>query len=171
MIIVTLGTQFFPFNRAVDWLQTLLEEGLIRESVLLQHGQTSVSRLDHPLVHKVSSLKPEEMHKAVQQSSLVISHAGQGSARMLARLGAQFVLLPRLKQFGEHVDDHQLWFAQAIARLGVCYCTEYADLVDWVRQPPPPFQGELFPSPSLAEYLAGRFSSTPTWSKQPLTSV
>lgn len=124
MIVYTLGTIFFPFDRAVDWLQELLEQEIIVEAVLLQHGATSAAKLNHPLLTSVPSLTRSEMYEAVKQSSLVISHAGQGSTRMLAEMGACFVLLPRLKRYGEHVDDHQLLFARTVEKYGVLHCKE-----------------------------------------------
>jgi UDP-N-acetylglucosamine transferase subunit ALG13 len=159
VIVVTLGTQFFPFDRCATWVARLLAEGIIAEPVLFQHGATSVDRLSHPLLTPVYSIDLDEMQRAIRRSRLVISHAGQGSARMLARLGARFVLLPRRRIHGEHVDDHQLLFTQAVARLGVHYCTEYNQLVHYVENPPPPLSGDLFEqTPSLADHLALRFN-------------
>lgn len=159
MIVYTLGTIFFPFDRAVTWLQFLLEQEIIVEPVLLQHGATFTVTLSHPLLTSVPSLTRNEMQAAVQQSSLVISHAGQGSTRMLAEMGACFVLLPRLKRWGEHIDDHQLLFARAVERLGVHYCTELEQLIEYVRYRPAPFQGDLFQAPPLAEHLIAKYSN------------
>jgi UDP-N-acetylglucosamine transferase subunit ALG13 len=159
MIVYTLGTIFFPFERSVNWLQQLLEKEIIVESVLLQHGATSAGKLSHPLLTSVPLLTRDEMHEAVKQASLVISHAGQGSTRMLAEMGACFVLLPRLKRYGEHVDDHQLFFARTVEKFGVHYCTEFEQLIDYVKQRPAPFRGELLKAPSLTEHLITRYSS------------
>jgi UDP-N-acetylglucosamine transferase subunit ALG13 len=97
------------------------------------------------------------MYAAVRRASLVISHAGQGSTRMLAEMGACFVLLPRLKRYGEHVDDHQLLFARAVEKFGVKHCTELNELIEYVKDPPSPLQGGLFKAPSLTEYLISRY--------------
>lgn len=158
MIVYTLGTIFFPFDRAVNWLELLLEKEIIDEPVLLQHGATSATRISHPLLTSVASLTRSEMHTAVRQASLVISHAGQGSTRMLAEMGACFVLLPRLKQYREHVDDHQLLFARAVEKFGINYCTEFGQLLTYLQYRPYPFQGELFNAPLLTEHLIARYS-------------
>jgi UDP-N-acetylglucosamine transferase subunit ALG13 len=159
MIVYTLGTIFFPFERATTWLQELLEKEIIVEPVLLQHGSTSAARLSHPLLTSVASLTRQEMHESVKQASMVISHAGQGSTRMLAEMGACFVLLPRLKRYGEHVDDHQLLFARRVEKFGVHYCIELDQLINCVKERPLPFQSDLFNAPSLTEYLIARYSS------------
>lgn len=159
MIVVTFGTIFFPFDRAIDWLHLLLKEEVIVEPVVLQHGSTSASRLNHPLLTKVVSLTRDEMREAVKQSSLVISHAGQGSTRMLADMGACFVLLPRLKRYGEHIDDHQLLFARTIERFNICHCIELNQLAHYVRHRPAAYQGELFQAPLLVEHLIQQYSN------------
>lgn len=158
MIVYTLGTIIFPFDRAINWLQILLEEEIIVEPVLLQHGSTSAAKLTHPLLTSVVSLTRNEMYEAVKQASLVISHAGQGSTRMLTEMGACFILLPRLKRYKEHVDDHQLLFARAVEKYGVQHCTELDQLIYYVKYRPYPFEGELFNAPSLTEHLIARYS-------------
>lgn len=160
MILYTLGTASYPFDRAVQWLQELLVREIIVEPVLLQHGVTSVEKLQHPLVTSVVGLPQTEMQSAVHDASLVISHAGQGSTRMLADQGARFILIPRLGCYGEHVDDHQLLFAQAVAKLGVLYCTDLEQLAMQVMQPPPPFQGGLFKAPALVSHLIAKYNRT-----------
>jgi UDP-N-acetylglucosamine transferase subunit ALG13 len=158
MIFITLGMQFFPFNRVTVWLDQMLDQGLISETVLFQHGATSVQSLNHPFLTKVPSLSRDQMILNIRNSSLVLSHAGQGSTRNLAELGSCFVLLPRLQKYGEHIDDHQLGFARAVAKLGATYCTEFDELVRYIHEPPAPFAGELLPGPPLVDYLVTRFS-------------
>ena len=75
MIVFTLGTIIYPFDRAVDWLELLLEKEIITEPILFQHGSTSVARLDHPLLTSVTSLSKTEMQESIKRASLVISHA------------------------------------------------------------------------------------------------
>ena len=152
MIVFTLGTIIFPFDRAVDWLGLLLEKEIITEPVLFQHGATSVT-INHPLLTSVTSLTKTEMQESIREASLVIAHAGQGSTRMLAKMGASFVLLPRLKRYGEHIDDHQLLFAQAVETFGIEYCTEFGSLANCIKHPPQPLKQKLFDAPSLGKYF------------------
>lgn len=160
MILYTLGTTGYPFDRAINWLQELLKIEIIVESVLLQHGVTSVANFSHPLLTSVVGLNRNEMHEAVKNASLVISHAGQGSTRMLADMGARFVLLPRLKCYGEHVDDHQLLFARAVEKLGVRYCTELNQLIGSIVNPPFSFQGKLLEDRFLVEHLIAQYNES-----------
>jgi UDP-N-acetylglucosamine transferase subunit ALG13 len=158
MIVITVGTIFFPFDRVINWLEVLLKKEIITEPVLLQHGSTTV-KFNHPLLTSVVSLSRRDIEEAVQQASLVISHAGQGSTRMLADKGACFVLLPRLKRYEEHVDDHQLSFARAMEKFGIHHCTEFDQLVECIKHPPSPFRGNFFQASLLVEHLASQYGS------------
>lgn len=159
MIIVTFGTIDYPFNRVIIWLRTLLESNLINEPILFQHGKSSVKYLNHPLLTNVASLTRLEMQEYTKQSSFVISHAGQGTTRMLAEMGKSFVLIPRLKQYNEHIDNHQLLFARQVAKYGIHYCTEFSQLVKYVQKRPLPYKGELFKAPLLVEYLIHHYQA------------
>ncbi|MEO0969024.1 MAG: glycosyltransferase [Cyanobacteria bacterium J06639_18] len=151
---MTLGTISFQFNRAINWLSVLIESGVISESVFLQHGSSDASRLaGHPLVTLEPTVNGRKMTELVGNSRLVISHAGQGSTRMLAAKGCSFILIPRLNKYSEHVDNHQLLFAQAVENFGIKSCLSLEELKSAVLQPPPIFQGQIFQNPKLTEHL------------------
>ncbi|MEO0406404.1 MAG: glycosyltransferase, partial [Cyanobacteria bacterium P01_A01_bin.135] len=119
MITVILGTSPYPFCRAIEWLSTLLNNGKIEEPIFVQSGVTDVSTIsENSLVQTDSIISSDRLIDIVRDSRFVISHAGQGSTRMLVSQGASFVLIPRLAQFKEHIDDHQLSFAKATHQLG-----------------------------------------------------
>lgn len=158
MIFVTLGTIPFRFDRAIAWLDSLLVQQVIQEPMLLQHGVTNVSTLlRHPQVTATPLLELQQFLEHVDSSRLIIAHAGQGTTRMLAARSARFILLPRLQRYGEHIDDHQLWFSQGIDALGVPYCISLAELEQLIQNPPPPFPHKLFDGPKLADHLLRRY--------------
>lgn len=159
MITVTLGTIPYSFERAINWLNVLLEQNVINEPVFVQHGITNVlSVATHPLVETKPIVDIEELTERVNQSRLVLSHAGQGSTSMLATQKASFILLPRLSQYKEHVDDHQLYFARCVEPYGIQYCLSLKEVEQAILCPPPPFQGQLFSGGKLSEYLKDRYS-------------
>lgn len=154
MITITLGTIPYPFHRATTWLADLLEQTIIREPVFLQYGTSDISRLaGHALVTAVPKTSYPHLVEMTQQSRLVISHAGQGSTHDLANRGVPFVLLPRLAKYGEHVDDHQLFFAQSILPGPDYYCLSKADLAASIKSPPAVIKQPLLRGPDLSQYL------------------
>ncbi len=154
MITVTLGTIPYSFDRAINWLDSLLESEVISESVFVQHGATDVSKLaKYPLVKTIPIVETSFLMKTIQESRLTISHAGQGLTRGLADRGACFILVPRLSRYNEHIDDHQLCFARGVEKLGIPYCTSLDKLEQAIKCPPPNFKGQIFDGPKLAEHL------------------
>ncbi|MEO0984903.1 MAG: glycosyltransferase [Cyanobacteria bacterium J06639_14] len=154
MITITLGTIPFPFSRAIDWIFDLLQQNIITEPVFLQHGISDISKLGrHPLVTAMPKTSYQHLVAMTQQSRLVISHAGQGSTRDLSNRGIQFVLLPRLAQYKEHIDDHQLTFAESILPQRDYYCLSREELAAAIQFPPPALEHPLLMGPDLSQYL------------------
>lgn len=158
MILMTLGTIPFPFDRAVLWLKILLNDGVINEPVFVQYGNSNISFIqENSLVTLESTITSSYLSQLIDKSRLVISHAGQGSTRMLAAQGAQFLLLPRLKKMGEHIDDHQLLFAQSLTKFGIHHFVNLESLKKAILNPPPAFKGNLFATPKLTDYLLSQY--------------
>lgn len=154
MITVMLGTSPFPFNRAVSWTRTLRRQKIISTKVFIQYGATDISLLNgDPHIATAPFITSREVRSYIEQSQLVISHAGQGLTRALAKSQVPFILLPRLAQYGEHIDNHQLWFAEAVAHWGVCYCTSIEQLEQAIVNPPGILKHPLFEGPKLTDHL------------------
>ncbi|MGF1522027.1 MAG: glycosyltransferase [Leptolyngbyaceae cyanobacterium] len=154
MITITLGTIPFPFSRAIDWVFDLLQQNIIVEPIFLQHGISDASKLvSHPLVTAIPKTSYQYLVEMTQQSRLVISHAGQGSTRDLSNRGIQFVLLPRLAQYKEHIDDHQLTFAESVLPKRDYYCLSREELAAAIQFPPPVLDHPLLMGPDLSQHL------------------
>ncbi|MEM7064918.1 MAG: glycosyltransferase [Cyanobacteria bacterium P01_B01_bin.77] len=154
MITVTLGTIAYPFQRALSWVEELILQEVITEPLFVQYGASNICQLaSHSLVTAVPFVELSDLQTQIEASRLVISHAGQGSTRMLADMGVAFVLVPRLAQYNEHIDDHQLLFAKSVEPVGVSHCLTLDALQNFVVHPPKKVQKRLFDSPHLAEHL------------------
>lgn len=123
MILVTVGTEKFAFDRLMQWVDRLIEEGFIpaEEEVIVQYGSCTIV----PNKTKAYSLLPaNEFQSLVAQARLVIAHCGEGTLDILAKTARSFILVPRSKSFDEHVDDHQIELAEVMAERGIpiAYC-------------------------------------------------
>ena len=49
----------------------------------------------------------EKLTKYVDEATLVITHGGVGSIIMALEKGKKVIAVPRLHEYGEHVNDHQ----------------------------------------------------------------
>ncbi len=160
MLTVTLGTIPFQFNRSIAWLKMLLDREIITEPVFLQYGTTEIAAIaQHPLITALPVVQSDYLQRQIDQSRLVISHAGQGSTRMLVQRGASFVIVPRLAKYKEHIDNHQLLFAQGMAELGISCCGSLEELAQAVLSPPAPCNPDIFEGPKLVEHLMQRYPS------------
>ncbi len=135
MILVTVGTEKFPFNRLMQWIGYLIDQQLINlaeEPVVVQYGSCTFFPTG---VNQYQVLPQEDFQALLQQARLIISHCGEGSFDILTRLNKPFVLVPRSHKFGEHVDDHQVELAQALATKGVPIAQCPGDLVRFLANP------------------------------------
>lgn len=111
MIFVTVGTHEQPFNRLIKKVDELVADGTITEPVVMQTGfSTYVPK--HCEWHKMLSY--DEMKRYIDEARIVITHGGPASFIEVLQAGKIPVVVPRLAEFGEHVNDHQEEFAQVV---------------------------------------------------------
>jgi len=135
MILITVGTEKFPFNRLMEWVDELIQSKFIdlaREEVVIQYGSCTVI----PKQGQSYDVLPAVDFKALlAEARLIISHCGEGSFDLLAQINKPFILVPRSHQFGEHVDDHQIELAKALQQKGVNVAQCPGDLVRFLINP------------------------------------
>ena len=113
MIFVTVGTHEQPFDRLNAYVDKLKKNGQITEEVVIQTGFSTYE----PSYCTWQKLYPyDEMWRLVQEARIVITHGGPSSFIMPLQVGKVPVVVPRQKKYGEHVNDHQLEFAKAVAQ-------------------------------------------------------
>jgi exopolysaccharide biosynthesis glucuronosyltransferase PssE len=113
VIFVTLGTHEQPFERALDGLAELH----LQDELVIQHGHTP--RRDEPPATWIDFGSYDELLGLLRNARAVVCHAGVGTILSSLGVGKCPVVIPRLKRFGEHVDDHQLQITRAFAARGI----------------------------------------------------
>ena len=115
MIFVAVGTHDQGFERLVRKIDDLVEEKKIRDNVIIQTGYTEYK----PKVCKwFKFASPQEFEKICKKSSLIITHAGVGSIMTCLKFSKSIIVVPRLKKFNEHRDDHQLQITKELEKQG-----------------------------------------------------
>lgn len=115
LVLVTVGTEHYPFHRLVRWIDTWLDTDRGRRvQCVVQYGfaASPTHGEGHPF------LTFQEMESEMRRAGAVVSHGGTGSVMLSRRLGLKPIVVPRTKALGEHVDDHQVLFARRLAALG-----------------------------------------------------
>ena len=126
MIFITLGSQKFQFNRILKKIDELIEKDIIKEEVFAQIGYSDY----RPINYKYEDfLDRGKFSKLMKSSTLVITHGGTGAIITAVKAGKKVIAVPRLAQYGEHVDDHQLQLLKQFDSMNlICPCWEINDL-------------------------------------------
>jgi UDP-N-acetylglucosamine--N-acetylmuramyl-(pentapeptide) pyrophosphoryl-undecaprenol N-acetylglucosamine transferase len=120
-VVVTLGTERFPFRRAVSRAQALLEG----YDVYWQTGSTEATRDGSPLPRWVPA---DELRLAVREADVVLTHGGVGSILVALSEGKVPIVMPRRAGEGEHIDDHQAEVCALLAERGLAVCADPDEL-------------------------------------------
>lgn len=135
MILITVGTEKFPFNRLMKWIDNLIKQNSIQseqEEIVVQYGTCTI--IPHG-TKGYSVLKETHFLNLVKQARLIIAHCGEGTIDLLASMGKPFVLVPRSHSFQEHVDNHQIELAQQLAKQGIPIADSPEALASFVAEP------------------------------------
>lgn len=111
MIFVTVGTHQQAFDRMLAAVGTLPDLA----DVVLQFGY---GKPPDGIRDAVDFMPFAEMERNFERADAVITHAGVGSILCARRSGHVPVVIPRLHELGEHVDDHQAELTRSMASLG-----------------------------------------------------
>lgn len=154
MIFVTVGTNEAPFDRLIEAVCRL---GL-REETIVQHG-SSRCRPDRALC--VESLPLGELTELMRQARVIVTHAGVGTILTSLANGKRPVVVPRLRQFGEAVDDHQVEFARRLGPDLITLVEDVEDLGAALDVPSERDSLEIVPDPRLIDDLRGLIGGRP----------
>lgn len=105
MILVTLGTQDKPFKRLLFAIQKEIDNGNIKDEVVVQAGCT---KFESKQMKMFDLIPTDEFSKLVEKCDILITHGGVGSIITGLKNNKKVIGAARLKKFGEHTNDHQL---------------------------------------------------------------
>jgi UDP-N-acetylglucosamine transferase subunit ALG13 len=111
VIYVSVGTHHQAFDRLLGALAPLAEfdELVVQHGCGAPPGEAQVA---------IPFLSVSEVFNYMKLAQAVVTHAGVGSFLMARRAGHVPVMVPRLRRYGEHVDDHQVELARALEGRG-----------------------------------------------------
>ncbi|GMV99492.1 MAG: hypothetical protein AMXMBFR84_06310 [Candidatus Hydrogenedentota bacterium] len=113
MIYVTVGTMFLDFARLIRKMDDIAQSTGERIICQIGMGETVPVHCEH------FRFKPRQEIVALQREArVIVAHAGIGCVIEAMQASRPLIVVPRLKKHNEHMDDHQLDLAQAVARRG-----------------------------------------------------
>lgn len=109
MIFVTVGTHEQQFNRLIRHIDNLKKSKDIKDEVFIQTGYSDYV----PKFCKWKKILTNgEMIEKIISSDIIITHGGPSSFILPIQYNKTLIVVPRLKEFNEHVNDHQLDFCK-----------------------------------------------------------
>lgn len=146
MIFVTVGTHQQAFQRLLDAVDELPPERLV-----VQYGY---GRAPAAADEAAAFFGYGEVVEHMASARAVVTHAGVGSILTALRIGHTPVVVPRLRRFGEHVDDHQVELVRRLEEEGrVLAAWEIADIAAAIAAVPAR-RVSPSPDPSVARLRA-----------------
>ena len=154
MILVTVGTEKYPFNRLMEWLDNLITLGCLnpeQEEIVIQYGSCTIV----PKGVKNHAILPEtDFLGLIEKARIIIAHCGEGTIDLLDSLQKPFILVPRQGEKQEHVDDHQLELAQELEKQSINIAYSQKDLACFLANP---VLSEFSSTPAQYYTQVGRF--------------
>lgn len=115
MIVGLVGTHGAPFKRLVHaldvWAATHPEE-----EVVIQAGPAVT---DVVVARAMAMTDAASLERLVDEARVVVSHGGPSLLLRLIDQGRIPIVMPREARYGEHVDDHQVEFADFLGARGL----------------------------------------------------
>ena len=130
MILITLGTQDKKFYRLLEAVQKQINNKNIKDRVVVQAGCSSDFKSDEM---KIFDLIPmEDFDKLISECDILITHGGVGSIISGLKNNKKVIAAPRLKEYGEHTNNHQLQIINNFSKAGYILSLNNFDELDKV---------------------------------------
>lgn len=143
MILVTLGTQDKNFHRLLDAVQKQIDNGNIKEEVIVQAGCT---KYDSKNMKIFDLLDQEEFKKLISECDLLITHGGVGSILTGLKNNKKVIAAARLSKYKEHMNDHQLQIIEKFTKSGYILELKDFDKLDEVIEKSKKFKPKKYQS-------------------------
>ena len=141
MIFVTLGTQDKSFVRLLEAIQKQIDLGNIKQKVVVQVGYTKFQSDNMEIFDLVSM---EDFNKYMDECDLLITHGGVGCILDGLKRNKKIIATARLKEYGEHTNDHQLQIIETFENNGYVLKLEDFDKLDEVLEKAKKFKPNKF---------------------------
>jgi UDP-N-acetylglucosamine transferase subunit ALG13 len=111
LVILSVGTDHHPFRRVVDWVAEWAKDHS-EHKVIIQRGTAP-----HPVgVESHELIAHDKLRELFGSATAVVSHGGPSTVMDARMAGKLPIVVARDPEWGEHVDAHQMRFAEHLNR-------------------------------------------------------
>lgn len=158
MILVTLGTQDKPFARLLEAVQRAIDDGAIKDRVVVQAGYTEFESKDMEIFDYIPQ---EKFASYLNEADLIITHGGVGTIMTGLREHKKILAGARLAKYKEHHNDHQTQLLTAFSQKGyLIYMEDLSDIRPYLKK------AETFVPAEYTSNTAGLIQMLETWIDQ-----
>ena len=116
-VLVAIGSMAEKkFTRLFKILDALCEEGVLDGSQLT--AQVGFDHYQSKYYACFDMIADEDFKRLIDEADLIIAHAGTGTVTSSIKRGKKVIIFPRLAEYDEHYDDHQLDLADLFTGQG-----------------------------------------------------
>jgi UDP-N-acetylglucosamine transferase subunit ALG13 len=127
MILVTVGSDRYPFDRLVRAVEDTYVKHGFTDEIVFQYGSCTYV----PAVGRAAHFMPfREMRALIEGASIVVTHGGVGSVGLCLGTGKKPIVLPRMSSLAEAIDDHQVAYAEHMAKEGYIHWARSAEDIE-----------------------------------------
>lgn len=130
MVFVTVGTQKQDFSRIFKLVENSKE--LQNEEI---NAQVGYSNFKSEKINVFNFVDPVIYSEMVENAEIVICHGGVGSIFDALLKKKKVIAVPRLKKYGEHVNDHQEEICEALEKeKNILWYKDGEDFDEYIRR-------------------------------------
>lgn len=130
MILITLGTQDKKFYRLLEAVQNQIDNKHIKDRVVVQAGCSSDFKSKEMEIFDLIPM--DEFDRLINECDILITHGGVGSIISGLKNGKKVIAAARLKEYGEHTNNHQLEIIDNFTKSGYILALNNFDDLDKV---------------------------------------
>ena len=113
MIFVSVGTHNEQFNRLLEEIDSLIASGKIKDNVIAQIGYSNYLPRNY---HYFKFTSWQKILNLNRKADVVITHGGAGNLILASHFNKIIVAVPRMRRYGEHVNDHQIQLVRELEK-------------------------------------------------------
>lgn len=131
-LFVPLGTQKFPFERIITAMNKLVEDNKYKADEIVM--QSAIYPITPKFTH-FTLIPNEDFKHYMSLAEVVVTHSGVNSIISSMEMGKPLVICPRLYEYGEHIDNHQMEIAKLMhEKYDVLICINMSELPDLIEK-------------------------------------
>jgi len=119
MIFMTVGTTKFPFDRLLKAVDEVMLKLQTKEELIVQKGETNY-QFKYPKTQVFKEIPFDKMISYLKKARVVVTHGGPATIFLaLKHSRNKPLVVPRYKDAGDHVDNHQVFFSEFLKKKGL----------------------------------------------------